>query len=134
LFCYYAYPANKAEKFHEIISNCQTMSNYEQSSAMSGWSSSHDESVLTDCLDLFFTEFRRVLNDTPKEFSTRYAESMVPFFGNEELVISKIDLLLDGLEQSEYPAIFKQLNESIDVLERISRGKRKSEEYLAATS
>jgi hypothetical protein len=61
---------------------------------MNGWNSSHNPAILAPCTDLFFTEFPRVLETTSKEFSKRYTQFMVPFYANEELIASKIDLLL----------------------------------------
>jgi hypothetical protein len=61
---------------------------------MEGWISTHSTDTLVPCTGLFFTEFLTVLAETPQEFSKRFAELMVPYYGDHDHVIQDMGLLL----------------------------------------
>jgi len=132
IYCYYAYPNNKAEKFMEILEKGPKYSNYEQEFSMGGFGATINKDLLLPCTDLFFEKFLDVLENTNKEFALKYTEEMVPDYADEDEMINKILQLIRRIQENSegYPAVVKSLNESIDSFTRTSRGKKLSQKVI----
>ena len=131
LYCNYAYPSNKTEKFMEIIEKGPKYSNYEQEYSMAGFGATINKELLAPCEDLFFEKFLDVLQNTNKEFALRFTEEMVPDYAEEKVTIEKLTKLVKNIPEG-YPAVARSLNESIDTFIRTSRGKELSQEVIDA--
>ena len=126
LYCEYAYPSRKQEKFMEIIEKGPAMSNYEQGNIMGGWIATINKEIMRPCANLYFDNFLNVLNNTSKEFLEKYCNYLLPGYDQYSVTVEKIRELLPQIPEG-YPAVVKSLTESIDVFERLDRGRTLSQ-------
>jgi len=94
LYCEYAYPSRKQEKFMEIIEKGPAMSNYEQGNIMGGWIATINKEIMRPCANLYFDNFLNVLNNTSKEFLEKYCNYLLPGYDQYSVTVEKIRELL----------------------------------------
>ena len=133
IYCEYAYPENKAEKWETILEKGKKgeFSNYEQLEAFTGWKRPRQKDLLAPHADAFYEKFNWVLDNCDKEFAVKYVMYLIPTYAGDDYAIEKLTEAIANMpEQHKYAE--RKAKDELDAMKRARDAKKLSSEYLAS--